>query len=366
VKVEIACGGTGGHIFPGVATAMVLEAMGHEVRLWIVGKNVESDALKGWKGEVVTVPAEGLPHGFSLRTVRNGLKLLGAAQTCRKIMKKERPNAVLAMGSYASVGPVLAGFSLRVPVVLHEANVIPGRAIALFSRWATAVAASFEETRYYLRRKNIVVTGMPLRPDLEKVARQAAGEMRPHDAFTILAMGGSQGAHKVNDVVSSTLARLYRHGHRFQVIHLTGPQDENAVRLTYETDQVPHEVYSFAQDMAPLFAQADLAICRAGAATCAELTAFAVPSLMVPYPGAAGNHQMYNARAMEKGGAADVIPDAELTEDWLVDYIVGCMRAPERLAKMSALARSLSSKSAARELANLVVSVGRGTKDAAS
>lgn len=358
LKIAVACGGTGGHIFPGLATAEILRGHGHDVTLWLAGKDIESAAVKGWGGRIVTVYAEGLPSGISLRTIRSVWKLVRAIGACRQIMEADGPDVLLAMGSYASVGPAGAALLCRIPVVLHEANVLPGRAVSLFSRWAAAVAGSFEETRFYLRRKDIVVTGMPLRKDLEDAARGGAG-VRQHDLFTILVMGGSRGAHKLNEVASEAIIRLSRSGHGVRVIHLAGVADEQAMKSAYDGAGVPSVVHGFISGMEAIYPEADLAICRSGAATCAELSAFSVPALLVPYPFAAKDHQAYNARALEKLGAADVVPEADLTVNWLVDYILGCMRAPSRLARMSAAAKSRALKSAAVSLAELVEQTGR-------
>ncbi len=358
MKIALACGGTGGHIFPGLATATVLRARGHEVTLWLAGKDVEGPALRDWTGPVVTVPAEGLPSGFSLRAARAVFKLLRAGWVCRRMMRSTPPDVLLAMGSYASVGPVAAALMLDVPVVLHEANVIPGRAVRLFARRAAAVAASFEETRYYLRRRELVVTGLPIRAALEEAAaRLDAGARR--EIFTLLVMGGSRGAHRLNEIVAQALSQVHAQFYRIRVIHLAGVADEAAVRAAYAAADVPADVRAFAQDMAAVYASVDLAICRSGAATCAELRTFRVPALLVPYPFAAGNHQMYNARAMEKLGVADVVPEDDLRVEWLADYVAGCIRSPERLTRMQTAARAAAPLSGAAALADLVVQAGQ-------
>lgn len=365
MKISIACGGTGGHIFPGVATADELRRRGHEVKLWLAGKDVEAPALKDWKGPVVTVPAEGLPSGFSLRALRAAWKLGRAALVCRRLLRQDRPDVLLAMGSYASAGPVAAALSLGVPVVLHEANVIPGRAIALFSRWATAVAGCFEETRYHLRGKELHLTGMPIRGALEKAA-SGAPPRAIHDPFTVLVMGGSRGAHRLNDIASAALAQVHASGGRLRVIHLSGVPDEAAVRSVYQAAGVPHRVEGFSGDMAPAYLAADLAICRAGGATCAELTVFALPALLVPFPFATNDHQTANAHSLEKIGAADVVPEKDLGVPWLADYVARCMADPGRLAKMSAAFKSRNPRRPAEALADLVVSVGGGFRGVAA
>ncbi len=274
-------------------------------------------------------------------------------------MRVERPDVMLAMGSYASAGPVCAALLLRIPVVLHEANVLPGRAIKLFSRWATAVAGCFEETRYYLKRKEIVLTGMPMRSDLFQETKRAPDPEEQGRAMTVLVMGGSQGARKLNDVVSEALCCLYAKETDFRVVHLTGNADEEAVRLVYEQAGVPHSVHAFMQNMGKVYRMVDLAISRAGAATCAELSKFGVPALLIPHPYGALHHQMSNARAMEKKGAADVVPESDLTTPWLVEYIHERLKNPERLSAMRAAGLKRAGEGRAAEaLADLVEQSG--------
>ena len=210
LNIHLACGGTGGHIFPGLATADVLRERGHEVTIWMAGSDLEGEALKSWAGRVVTVPAEGLPSSLSPKAVRSAWRLLRAVRACRRRMESDRPDALLAMGAYASVGPAWAARRLGVPLVLHESNVVPGRAIGLFSRRADAVAAAFEETRFHLRRREIVVTCMPLRRDLSR-RRPGAGERRrPRAPFTLLVMGGSRGARSLNERMTAAVAAAVR------------------------------------------------------------------------------------------------------------------------------------------------------------
>jgi len=336
-----------------LATASVLMDRGHQVVLWMAGKDVERTAVKDWQGPVVTVQAEGMPSGFSLNAVRGAWNLLKASSACTRLMRERRPDVLLAMGSYASVGPVCAALRLRVPIVLHEANVLPGRTIALFSRWAASVAASFEETRYYMKRKNLVITGMPLRRELD-LAAAAAKPQLDRNRFTVLVMGGSRGAKRLNEVASSALCAAAERGRDIQVIHLAGVQDESALKEIYAGAGVAASVHGFTSDMAAIYAVTDLAICRAGAATCAELCAFGVPALLVPYPYASHDHQTMNARALEKAGAADVVAEKDLSEDWLEDYLLDCLQAPGRLARMSAASKRRAMHRGAEALADVV------------
>ncbi|MGA1193833.1 MAG: undecaprenyldiphospho-muramoylpentapeptide beta-N-acetylglucosaminyltransferase [Kiritimatiellia bacterium] len=356
MRVAVACGGTGGHIFPGLATARALSERGHHVTLWMAGKDVESQAVQGWSGDLVTVPARGLPSGFSLRSIAGAWKLIRAISNVRAIMKNQRPDVLLAMGSYASVGPVGAAIRLGVPYVLHEANVVPGRAVKLLARRAAAVAGCFEETRFYLRKSNLIVTGMPLRRELM--------EIRPVEHKTgapphILVMGGSRGAHALNELAPAALTGLRAKGLSFKVTHLTGEKDYAAVSGVYREAGVSASVMPFTHDMGSIYAATDFALCRAGAATCAELLRFGIPSLLVPYPHAIHDHQTHNARAMEKAGAADMVPEADITREWLCSYLEQMITRDEARARMSKAARVRSSEDGAVALANLVETVAR-------
>ncbi len=352
MRVAVACGGTGGHIFPGLATGHELIRRGHDVTLWLAGKDVESEAVKGWQGRVITVPAQGLPSGLSLRSGVAALKLIRAVHRVKAQMIAERPDVVLAMGSYASVGPVGAAIRLGIPFVLHEANVVPGRTVRLFARYAKAVAGCFEETRFFLRRREVTVTGMPLRPDLlEAAARPRA----PHNGPThLLVMGGSRGAHALNEHMSEALIKLAAAGIAVAATHLTGEADFASISQRYCDAGLLVDTRAFTRSMGEVYARTDFAICRAGAATCAELAAFGLPALLVPYPHAIHDHQTANAKAVEKAGAADLVPEADITTDWLVSYLRRILERGDRRATMARAALARASGCGAMALAELV------------
>ncbi|HMO52428.1 MAG TPA: undecaprenyldiphospho-muramoylpentapeptide beta-N-acetylglucosaminyltransferase [Kiritimatiellia bacterium] len=358
MRIAVACGGTGGHIFPGLATAQELMRRGHDVTLWLAGKDVERSAVQGWDGAVVTVPAQGFPSGISFASGVAAIKLVRAVNRVKADLKQQRPDVVLAMGSYASVGPVGAALRLGIPFVLHESNVVPGRAVRLFSRWAAAVAGCFDETRFYLRRRPLVLTGMPLRRDLLDVARQPAPSRG--EGFSILVMGGSRGAHALNTLATEALIQARQAGESLTVTHLTGESDYSAVQARYAEAGLPAEVLAFTREIGRVYAATDVAICRSGAATCAELSAFGLPSLLVPYPHAIHDHQTANAQAMEKSGAADLVPEQDLTVEWLVSYIRQMLRQRERRLRMAEAARARASGNGAERLSDLVEQVARG------
>lgn len=354
MNIAVACGGTGGHIYPGLATAIELRRRGHHVALWLAGKGAENVTVRDWDGPVIRLAASGFDTRLNARAIRVAWSLLQAGRKARAIMARERPDVLLAMGSYASVGPILAARRLRVPVVLHEANVVPGRAIRLFARSAVAVAITFEATSYYLKRANLILTGMPLRAELIDAAVSMPERSFHRDPPTILVMGGSGGAKRLNEIAPRAFSLLSRSIPSIRVIHLSGRGHDKATRELYQQAGVSADVIAFTPEMAPIYAAADFAICRAGAATCAELSLFGLPALLVPYPFAVADHQWANAQAMAKLGAADAVADADLSPEWLHEYLIARLRDPAKREAMSRAARARAQHRATAALADLV------------
>jgi len=266
-------------------------------------------------------------------------------------MKADRPDVLLGMGSYASVGPAVAAWSLGVPVVLHEANAVPGRAVSALSRLASAVAVSFKSTSGHIRHRKKVFTGFPVGE--HRLSGFGGHALRP-GVFTVLVMGGSQGARTINEVASEALVRLAGGGEPVQVVHLTGRQDEDMVRRKYERAGIANLVFSFLKDMGKAYGAADLAVARAGAATCAELAAGGVPAILVPLPTARRDHQAANARELERAGGVDVIAQGELSAERLQKYIETCRRDRGKLDRMKTALRTVAVKDGAERLADLV------------
>lgn len=354
MRMAVCCGGTGGHVFPGLAVAEELRARGHEVVLWLAGRNVEESAVAGWNGEVVTVRTRAL-SGLGFRSLAAAYSMARSILYCRGRMKEMKPAVVLAMGSYASVGPVLAARTLGVRIVLHEANAVPGRAISTLSGFADVVAVSHESTPRFLKGRKCEYTGFPVRKEIAGVARKR----ELSGVLTVLVLGGSQGAHAVNEVVSKALCAAHRLGLRLKVVHLAGLRDEAAMRSRYEKAGVPNEVHGFLKRMELAYFEADLAISRSGAATCAELAAVGLPALLVPLPGAPRDHQTANAVAMLERGAVDVIAQEKLTEEWLVAYLQAIASNREKLERMRNAASSGHAGNATATLADLVEATGK-------
>ena len=358
LNVAIACGGTGGHIFPGLATGRELLERGHEVTLWLAGKDIEGDAVKAWPGRVITIPSEGFQFGVSLRSVGTLFRLFKAYRLALKPMREDPPDVLLAMGSYASFGPVSAARKLGIPYVLHEANLLPGRAVSLLARKAAVVAVSFEKSRFYLKHGNLETTGMPLRQELQFASLKVDRACCATPPLRILVMGGSRGAQVLNEVVPRAIAQAAKQGVSIAVEHIAGLQDCEAVEKIYAEAGVSARVHHFIQHMEEIYREVDFAVCRSGAATCAELAAFGLPALLVPYPFAVRNHQMGNARALQDSGAADVVAQEDLTDSWLSDYLVSVAEKPERLLHMVVAMKNRAQTHAVVRLADLLERVG--------
>ena len=349
-KFIVACGGTGGHSFPGLAVAQELRARGHEVEVWASGRAIESSVMKAWDGAVFSTGARPL-------AAKNVFANTFSFLRCCCEMKKFAPDALLAMGSYASLSPVMAASIRHVPVVLHEANTVPGRAVDWLARKAKVVAVSFAATEEYLRGRKVELTGLPVRAE---IAGQPRFDEVPPDAFCVLVTGGSQGAHRVNELAAQALALVQSGlakrmpGKKLFVIHQTGAADEEKVRQRYEALQLPAHVKAFEMEMGRAFATADIVVARAGASTCFELALVGKPAFFIPLPSAVRDHQHFNAQAFVQAGAADEGIQDSLTPRALANYILHKIEHPEELARKASAMKAMSVPDAAAKVADLL------------
>jgi UDP-N-acetylglucosamine--N-acetylmuramyl-(pentapeptide) pyrophosphoryl-undecaprenol N-acetylglucosamine transferase len=339
-RVAIACGGTGGHLFPGVAIGDELRQRGCGVTLMVSAKDVDQHAIRSLSGmEIVTLPAIGLTRGGWFGFLAG---FWNSYRVARYHFRTRRPECVLAMGGFTSAPPIFAARRCGAKTFLHEANSIPGRANRWLAPWVNGAFVYFPTAASRLRARNVEVTGMPVRPQFQALmtpadARRSLG-LDPIGPV-LLVMGGSQGAAKVNDLVLKILPHLRATAPELQFIHLTGRADFEKVRQAYTAQNASCLVRAFWDDMAAALAAADVAVSRAGASSLAELAARQLPAVLVPYPTAADNHQYFNARAFVQSGAARMLQQETTTADQLASEILHLTRDT---LKRSAMQRALS------------------------
>ncbi|MBL8013193.1 MAG: undecaprenyldiphospho-muramoylpentapeptide beta-N-acetylglucosaminyltransferase [Candidatus Omnitrophica bacterium] len=314
MKIVLATGGSGGHIFPAIKTAEYLSRQGHQVYFAGALLSVE-DRLKNLGYGCLILDVEGFRPGTALRFA---YKMIAAFSRCRQWIRSIQPDVVVGFGSYSSFPMIFSANTMGIRTVLHEQNVIPGKANRAAARFVKTIAVSFEETKTYFPKHKTVWTGCPCnsqRPQKSRSELLKAFGLR--DNFkTILVLGGSQGSHYLNEVFFDSICRLQG----VQVIHMTGKSDQPAYQKKYESITSPSLVCAFIEDIECAYAVADLVIARAGAATVFELASFKIPSILVPYPYAHG-HQRANARVLEKAGHSVVIEQADLNVEKLCKVI---------------------------------------------
>ncbi len=314
MKLLIAAGGTGGHIFPGIAVAEALKKREAASEVLFVGseRGLEEEILK----------KEDLPHvslrvgrlkgeGFRQR-LRTFVRLPGSLLQARSILAQTCPDVVLGIGGYSSGPVILAALLRRIPRAILEPNAIPGFTNRVLGRFVGKICISFAETARFFPKTKTRLTGTPVRRVLTEIGekrRPLPGGDRP---FTILLFGGSQGATALNKAMVALLPALENSGKSFRIIHQTGSQDREWVRKAYENSKIPSVVEAFIGDMAAVYREADLVVSRAGASSIAELIETRSASILVPYPYAADDHQRFNAQSLSGIGAAEILLNRDL------------------------------------------------------
>jgi UDP-N-acetylglucosamine--N-acetylmuramyl-(pentapeptide) pyrophosphoryl-undecaprenol N-acetylglucosamine transferase len=351
LSVVIAGGGTGGHLFPGIAVARELASRLADARISFAG------TARGIEARVV--PREGFPldlirssgiKGKSLAQRLRGAALLplGAVDAWRLITRR-RPDLVIGVGGYSSGPVVMIAAARGVPTMLLEQNAVPGLTNRWLAPFVRAAAVSFDSTRAFFGPKAFV-SGNPVRPEfLAPIdsGEEARGTGNGSIA-RVLVFGGSQGAHAINMAMVEAAPELAARAQRVRLTHQTGERDVEMVRAAYGRVALAAEVAPFFDDMGVRLAQADLIVCRAGATTLAEVTAAGKPSILVPLPGATDDHQRKNAETLAAAGAAKVLVQSEMTGQSLAGAILNLADDRDTRARMSAAARALSRPQAAR------------------
>ena len=369
--IAIACGGTGGHLFPGLAVAEQLQARGCDVALLISPKEIDQQAVKSARGmEVFTLPAVGLQNRNYFSFAKNFIQSWIAAW---KIFKARRPDAVLAMGGFTSAPPVLAARKFGAKTFLHDSNTIPGKSNRFLARFVDEAFVGFPEASSRLRAKKISVTGTPVRPQfspsrLTAHASRSALGLDPN-LPTILVVGGSQGARGLNDLILSALASaphvslLTRH---VQFLHLTGAADFEKVTAAYAKLALKAVVKPFLAEMELALGAATACVSRSGASSLAEMAAMRLPSALVPLPTSADNHQFFNASAFEKTGAAILLDQKNSSPEKFAEVLAQLVSDEAMRSKMQTALAQWHAPNAAEVIAENILKAVRWSADSLS
>jgi UDP-N-acetylglucosamine--N-acetylmuramyl-(pentapeptide) pyrophosphoryl-undecaprenol N-acetylglucosamine transferase len=343
LRILVAAGGSGGHFYPALAVVNALQARqpDAEVAFAATRRGLEGKLAAQAGFPVAMVRVQPLRGGSLWRRLKSVAVLPVAAIDAWRLLSRFRPDVVMGVGGYLS-GPLLAMASLRrIPTLVVEPNVTPGMANRWLARFVDAAAVTWEETMAAFGQKAFL-SGNPVRSEITRVP-----DAVPADSLAVLLVGGSQGARALNEAMVAALPLLEPHADRLRITHQTGPADLEMVRSAYEGSSISARVEPYLDAMAGEYAAHDLVICRAGATTCAELTAAGRAAIMVPLP-AAGGHQRHNAEALERARAALMIEQADLTPEHLTRTLLDLLDSPRRRAEMARQARSLARPDAAR------------------
>lgn len=345
--IVITGGGTGGHLFPGIAIARAFQQRMEDTAILFVGtgRELERRVLgeAGYRHAVIRV--KGLKGMGIFRQLRSLASLPGALLRAGAILWGFKPAVVVGVGGYAA-GPVcLAARIMGIPVCLQEQNSLPGITNRLLARVAQRIYTSFSESHAHFPVDKIRLVGNPVREEIIDIGRQTS-QREANRPFTVLVAGGSQGARSINTAVIDMLAHIDEHT-SLQLIHQCGPDDLERVRQAYASAGVPARTEAFFKDMDRQYAQADLVVCRAGATTVAELTCIGLPAIFIPFPHAADNHQEINARSVVAADAGEMIIEGQLNGRDLWRHIRQLRDNPARREAMAGRARALGHPEAA-------------------
>jgi UDP-N-acetylglucosamine--N-acetylmuramyl-(pentapeptide) pyrophosphoryl-undecaprenol N-acetylglucosamine transferase len=357
-RIVIAAGGTGGHLFPALAVAAELRARHPAAEITFVGsrRGPEQRIVPARGYPLWALPLEGWKGRGAIGRARAVAAAAWAFGRCAAWMASRRPDLVIGAGGYASGPPVLAAQKLRVRTLLLEQNHFPGATNRWLAPRADAVCVPSLAAAERIRGRRLV-TGNPVRAEFARIGPPPSGR-----ELSLLVFGGSRGARSINRALAAALPRLARLDPPLRIVHQTGAEDERVVAEGYERSypRGSYEVLAFIDDMPERFAAADLVVCRAGASTVAELAAAGRPSVLVPYPFAADDHQRHNARVLGNAHAAIVVEDRELEGGRLADVIAELAADPEARQRMALAARSLARPDAALRIADVADALMEG------
>jgi UDP-N-acetylglucosamine--N-acetylmuramyl-(pentapeptide) pyrophosphoryl-undecaprenol N-acetylglucosamine transferase len=351
----MAAGGTGGHVMPALAVARELRRRGHEP--FFIGSRNGLEAK--------LVPAEGFPLEYIevgalarvgwRQSLRSLSQLPAAVWRSLGILRRRQAGAAFSLGGYVAGPPTLAAWLRGIPIVLMEPNAVPGLTNRWMGRFAERALIHFESAAAGFPRGKCELTGVPVREEFFAIRPK-----RPGERFTLLITGGSRGSRRLNQASRQAWPLFRAAEFRLRLVHQCGEQDYPELRREFEASGVEGEVTPFIRDMPAAFAEADLVVCRSGAGAVAELAAAGKPSILVPFPYAAGQHQLRNAEQMAAAGAARLVRDEEMDGARLFEETRALAGAPEQLRRMGEAARALARPGAAARAADVLEQLAAG------
>ena len=350
MKLLIAGGGTGGHVFPAMAIAQewLSRGTGREVVLVGTQRGIEMKLVPQAGLPLETLRVAGLKGKGGATLLKNLAMLIPAMLDARRVLQKHKPVAAFGVGGYAAGPMLLAAWLGRVPNVIFEPNAEPGFTNKVLARISKRIATGYEISAQIWGHKAIV-TGCPVRPEFFSIVLR-----KLEKPFRLLITGGSQGALPINRTFVDAMDRLAGRKNELAIVHQTGDRDYNAVRTAYARREIHAEVVPFLTNMAERFAWADVIVCRAGAITAAEVAAAGRAAIFIPFGRATDSHQLRNAQEMARAGAGRLISEAELTAEKLTAEIFSLLDQPHEIEKLSIAARGLARPHAARDIVNLI------------
>lgn len=350
MKLLIAGGGTGGHVFPALAIAREWLSRGNEREVVLVGtqRGIEMKLVPQAGLPLETLRVAGLKGKGGATLLKNLAMLAPAMLDARRVLRKHKPIAAFGVGGYAAGPMLLAAWLGRVPNVIFEPNAEPGFTNKVLARISKRIATGYELSARAWGKKAIV-TGCPVRQEFFSIAAR-----RPEKPFRLLITGGSQGALPINRTFVDSMDRLAARKNELSIVHQTGERDYNAVRTAYARREILAEVVPFLTNMPERFAWADVIVCRAGAITAAEIAAAGRAAIFIPFGRATDSHQLRNAQEMYRAGAGRLISETELTAEKLTAEIFSLLDQPREIEKLSTAARGLARPHAARDIVNLI------------
>ncbi len=348
MRLIVSGGGTGGHIYPGMAVAEEVIAGSSDNRVLFIGTDRSADRRAFYRGGFQSAilrchGLKGKSFGPLLKSlIRLPLSLIQAL----RMVYKFKPDLVLGVGGYVTGPVLLAANILLKPTCIHEQNSVPGLANRLIGKFVDRIFITYPDSEKYFPAGKCILTGNPVRREIADLAENSPlreEQLPGREGFTLGILGGSLGAHRLNTLMVEGLLRKKEFlPENFLVLHQTGAADEKAVRKAYDSASIGAQVADFFEDMVDFYSRVDLIVSRAGATSLAEMTVLGIPMILIPYPFATDDHQEKNAEYMVRGGAAKMFPETGLTESELVETVLLLMADKEKRLEMAASAKALA------------------------